>query len=145
MDWNWLRVVSGIGAAVQGYFAYKEAIGWGAAFVTSAAPAWTGHLPVTQLPPETLAAITWATSLAFNMGIYNLVLAIGLLWLAVAGASMAGSLGIFLGIWLLAAAAAALWTHVYFAFVAQGLLGLGILLMSIWAARADETSRVRAA
>src|SRR4051812_46046087 len=113
MAWNWLRVVAGIGAAMQVYFAYKEAVGWGRAFVASAAPAWIGHLPVAQLPPETVAAITWATPLAFNMGIYNLVLAIGLLWVAVAGASVAGSLGTFLGLWLLVASVAALWTQVY--------------------------------
>ena len=141
MRWNWLRIVAGIGAAVQGYFAYREAIGWGSAFVASAAKAWTDHLPVGQLPPDTVAAITWATPLAFNMGVYNLVLAIGLLWLAVAGARVAASLGVFLGVWLLTAAVAALWTQVYPAFTAQGLLGLAVLLLSFQAARrADEPS-----
>jgi uncharacterized membrane protein len=145
MGWDWLRVVAGIGVALQGYFAYKETIGWGAPFVTSAAPAWVEHLPAAQLPPQTIAAITWATPLAFNMGIYNLVLAIGLLWVAVAGASVAASLGIFLGVWLLMAAAAALWTQVYLAFVAQGLLGLAVLLLSIRSVQVvDETSPPRA-
>jgi hypothetical protein len=67
----------------------------GPAFVASAAPAWTGHVPVAQLPPETAAAIAWATPLAFNMGVYNLVLAIGLLWVAIAGSRVAASLGVF--------------------------------------------------
>jgi uncharacterized membrane protein len=145
MGWDWLRVVAGIGVALQGYFAYKETIGWGAPFVTSAAPAWVEHLPAAQLPPETTAAITWATPLAFNMGVYNLVLAMGLLWVAVAGASVAASLGMFLGVWLLVAAAAALWTQVYLAFVAQGLLGLAVLALSIRFARgANVTSLPRA-
>lgn len=145
MGWDWLRVVAGIGAAVQSYFAYREAIGWGPAFVASAAKAWTGHLPVGQLPPDTVAAITWATPLAFNMGVYNLVLAIGLVWLAIAGARVAASLGVFLGVWLLAAAVAALWTQVYPAFAAQGLLGLAVLLLSLQADRhADKPSRLRA-
>lgn len=139
MDWDWLRVVAGIGVALQGYFAYKETIDWGPAFVESAAPAWLKHLPKErlpgeELPPETIAAIEWATPLAFNMGIYNLVLAIGLLWVAVAGASVAASLGIFLGVWLLVAAAAALKTEVYLACGAQGLLGLAVMLLSIWSA-----------
>lgn len=135
MSWDWLRVVAGIGTTAQGYFAYEETIDWGPAFVTSAAPAWTGNLPIKELPPETVAAITWAAPLALNMGIYNLVLAIGLLWVAVAGASVAASLGVFLGVWLLAAAAAALRTRVYLAFAAQGVLGLVVLVLSIWAAR----------
>jgi uncharacterized membrane protein len=148
MSWDWLRVVAGIGAVLQGIFAWKETIGWGREFVTRAAPAWTGNLPVDQLPPETVAAINWATPLAFNIGIYNLALAIGLAWVAVAGASVAGSLGIFLGVWLLVAAAAALWTQIYLAFFAQGLLGVAVLVLSIRASqRANETSlsRVRAA
>lgn len=149
MDWDWLRVVAGIGVALQGYFAYKETVDWGPAFVKTAAPAWLKrrpekelpaeqlmpeHLPACKLPPETIRAIEWATPLAFNMGIYNLVLAIGLLWVAVAGASVAASLGIFLGVWLLVAAAAALKTEVYLACGAQGLLGLAVMLLSIWSA-----------
>jgi uncharacterized membrane protein len=146
MGWDRLRVVAGIGVALQGYFAYKETIGWGPAFVTSAAPVWVGHLPTAQLPPESMAAITWATPLAFNMGIYNLVLAIGLLWVAVAGARVAASLGTFLGVWLLVAATAALWTQVYPAFMAQGLLGLAVLLLSIRSAQGvDKTSPPQAA
>src|SRR4051812_21898761 len=118
MSGVWLRVVAVVGAALQGYFAYMEALDWSPEFVRSAAPAWLDK-PAMQLRPEILeAAITWATLLAFNMGVYNLVLAIGLLWVAVAGASVAGSLGVFLGVWLLIAAAAALWTQVYLAFIA---------------------------
>src|SRR3954447_22479806 len=130
----WLRGVAFLGALAQGYFTYKETVGCGPAFVVKAATAWVDHLPVTRLTPEYVAAIKWAKPLAFNMGIYNLVLAVGLLWVTVAGASVAGSLGVFLGIWLLVAAAAALWTQVYPAFVAQGLFGLAILVLSIWAA-----------
>lgn len=130
MNWSWLRIVAGVGAVVQVYFAYKEMLRWDAGFVASAAPAWVDHVPVERLTPEALAKIAWATPLAFNMGLYNLVLAIGLVWVAVAGTGVAGSLGIFLGVWLLAAAAAALWTGVYIACVAQGLLGLLVLLLS---------------
>jgi uncharacterized membrane protein len=43
--------------------------------------------------------VTSASDLAFNMGTYNLILAIGLEWVAFAGATVAGTLGIFLGIW----------------------------------------------
>jgi hypothetical protein len=144
MRWDGLRVVAGLGAAVQGYFAYQETHGWGAAFVAKAAPAWLGHLPPEELPPATVAAIAWAEGLAFNMGIYNLVLAIGLAWVMVAGAGQAGSLGIFLGLWLLMAAAAALSTQVYVACLAQGVLGLAVLVLSIRAARrSGETSPTR--
>jgi Protein of unknown function (DUF1304) len=59
--------------------------------------------------------------LAFNVGAYNLVLAIGLAWTA---ASQASSLGMFFTVWLLIAALAAAWTHVWLAAGAQGLLGL---------------------
>jgi uncharacterized membrane protein len=131
---NWLRVAAVIGAVVHIGFTYKETRGWGPVFVAKAAPAWVDHLPVERLSSQTVASIDWAKRLAMNVGIFNLVLAIGLLWVAVAGASVAGSLGIFLGIWLLIAAAAALATKVYPAFVAQGLLGVAMLVLSIWAA-----------
>jgi uncharacterized membrane protein len=130
---DWLRVVAGFGAFAQGLFVYLETKGWGPKFVARAAPAWVDHLPAERLPSKTLAAIDWAKRLAFNMGIYNLVLAIGLLWVMRAGASVAGSLGVFLGVWLLVAAIAALWTRVYPAFWIQGLFGLAVLALSIWA------------
>jgi len=62
------------------------------------------------------------------MGVYNLVLAVGLAWVAVAGAAVAGSLGIFLAVWLLGAAAAAAYTGVMLAFYAQGALGVLMLI-----------------
>jgi hypothetical protein len=169
MDWRDLtiRVVAVIGAVVQDLFTYLETRGWGADFVKSAAPTWTLKQPlelpplpsktaeamkcrpfVEGVPPEICYAISWATDLAWNIGIYNLVLAIGLLWVAVAGASVARTLGIFLGVWLLIAAAAALGTEVYSAFKAQGSLGILVLVTSIWAGHREDgntSPRVRAA
>src|SRR6267142_3200115 len=56
------------------------------------------------------AHIAWAEPLAFNVGVYNLLLAIGLAWTALADATIASSLAIFFWIWLLGAAAAAFYT-----------------------------------
>lgn len=137
-----LRAVALAGAALQCWFAYKEAYGWEPKFVEKVAPAWMKYLPKKdwresspegKLIEETKDHVRWAGKLAFNMGAYNFVLAIGLAWLLIAGADVAASLGVFLGIWLLVAAAAAYRTEVYPAFKAQGLLGLTLLGASIWA------------
>ena len=61
---------------------------------------------------------------------HNLILAIGLAWLTIAGDEIAGSLGIFLAIWLLGAAAAA-YTKVMPAFYAQGALGVILLIVAL--------------
>jgi uncharacterized membrane protein len=75
--------------------------------------------------------VAWAKDLAINLGVYNLILAIGLAWLAIAGDEIAGSLGIFLAIWLLGAAAAAAYTKVMPAFYAQGALGVILLIATL--------------
>jgi uncharacterized membrane protein len=54
------------------------------------------------------AHITWAKPLAFNEGVYNLLLAIGFVWTALSDATTVSSLSTFFAIWLLGAAAAAL-------------------------------------
>ena len=80
---------------------------------------------------ESLPYVTWASDLAINVGTYNLILAVGLAWVAIAGADVAGTLGIFLAVWLLAAAAAAFYTKVKPAFYAQGALGVILLIATL--------------
>ena len=70
------------------------------------------------------AHVAWARPLAANMGAYNLVLAAGLAWTAVADPGLAPALGRFFAFWLLVAAAAATWTKVRPAAALQGSLGL---------------------
>jgi hypothetical protein len=75
--------------------------------------------------------ISWAKPLAFNVGAYNLVLAMGLArtcWAFLKQPNLAGPLGIYFAIWLLVAAAAADYTKVYLAFAVQGALGLALLI-----------------
>ncbi len=120
-----LRLVALVGAVAHAYFFYKEAIQWDVYFVRKAAPSW---VEMDTGLGDAEAHVAWAKNLALNMGVYNLILAIGLAWLAIAGDEIAGSLGIFLAIWLLGAAAAAAYTKVMPAFYVQGALG-GILLI----------------
>jgi hypothetical protein len=115
-----LCVVALVGAALQCLFAYREIAGWHVGFVAKAAPAWVGHVPAEQVPPEVREHVHWARHLAVNMGVYNLVLALGLVWVLVGGAAVAGTLGIFLAVWLLVAAAAAAQSGVPLAFKVQG-------------------------
>ena len=124
---DFLGIVAGVGVLAHIYFAYKETIGWGPEFVKKAAKAWINP----QDPRGTDAHIAWARNLAFNMGVYNLVLAAGLAWTAIADTNIRTSLGVFFSIWLLGAAAAACYTPVYTACIVQGLLGLLLLFASI--------------
>lgn len=125
MKFGFLQGVALVGALAHIYFAYQETVGWGRKFVDKAAPAWTK-----SAGPNVDAHIEWARNLAFNVGTYNLVLAIGLAWTVVADASMARSLGFFFSAWLIIAAAAAYHTRVYSAAAMQGALGLLLLLAS---------------
>jgi uncharacterized membrane protein len=127
-----LRVVAAVGAALHVYFFYKEALTWDVPFVQAAAPSWIERAGG---PEKASTCVTWASDLAINMGAYNLILAIGLAWVAIAGAAVAGTLGIFLAVWLLGAAIAAWYTKVNLAFYAQGVLGVLLLLFAL-AARA---------
>jgi uncharacterized membrane protein len=126
-----LHGVALFGVLLQATFAYKETVGWGRAFVDKAAPAW-----IEPRDPNPDAHIAWARRLAFNMGIYNLVLAIGLAWIValawplVGDESLARSLGFFFAAWLIIAAAAAYHTQVHSAAKVQGLLGVLLLLAS---------------
>ena len=117
-----LRLVAGVGVVLHCGFAYKELIGWGVAFVNTAAPSWLRGLTENEASER----VTWARHLAANVAAYNLALATGLAWVAVAGAAVAGTLGVFMAIWLLLAAVAAALTGVRLAAVLQG--GLGLLL-----------------
>jgi uncharacterized membrane protein len=133
MKFRLLQGVASLGALAQIYFAYKETVGWGREFVDKAAPAWTKPKgPNVPADPNIDAHIEWARDLAFNMGIYNLVLAIGLAWTVVAAPTMARSLGFFFSAWLLIAAAAACYTQVYSAAALQGGIGLLLLMASAW-------------
>jgi uncharacterized membrane protein len=128
MKFGFLQGAALLGAFAQIFFAYKETVGWGREFVDKAAPAW-----IDPKDPNTDAHIDWARHLARNMGVYNLVLAIGLAWTVVADASIVGSLGFFFSAWLLIAAAAAYYTGVYSAAALQGGLGLLLLVATAWA------------
>ncbi len=100
MRWDFLGIVAGLGALLHLGFAYQEVVGWGPAFVRRAAGAWMRD------PGADDAHVAWARPLAANMGAYNLVLAVGLAWTAVADVGMAaalqGSLGLLLGLAALA-------------------------------------------
>jgi uncharacterized membrane protein len=120
-----LRIVAAGGALLHLVFAYKESLGWGPAFVRQAAPAWMRE-------PDAEAHVAWASQLALNMGVYNLVLALGLAWTAASDAGITRSLGMFFALWLLTAAAAAAYTGVWPAVVVQGVLGLLLGAASFW-------------
>ena len=99
-----LRLVALIGAAAHVFFFYKEAVAWNVEFVAKAAPSWIRKAGGSE---QAKPYVDWAENLAFNMGSYNLLLAVGLAWIAMAGSAVAGTLGLFLAICLLGAAAAA--------------------------------------
>lgn len=123
-------VVAGFGALAHVYFAYLETLKWGPATVHDIAPSWIGGLS----EAEAAGVIAWAKRLAFNIGVYNLVLALGLAWTCrtfYVQAPTAKSLGIFFAVWLIGAAAAALYTHVTKAFIAQGVLGVLLIIAAI--------------
>ena len=128
---TFLRLVAIIGAVAHVYFFYKEAIAWDVPFVKKTAPSWIESAGGDE---KAKPYVEWAADLAINMGTYNLILATGLAWIAIAGANVAGSLGIFLAVWLLGAAAAAAYTKVKLAFYAQGAIG-AILLIAALACR----------
>jgi len=127
-----LRLAAFFGAVAHVFFFYKEALKWDVPFVKAAAPSWIERVGGGE---KALPYVTWASDLAINVGTYNLILAVGLAWVAIAGADVAGTLGIFLAVWLLGAAAAAYYTKVKLAFYAQGALGV-ILLVAALAVRA---------
>jgi uncharacterized membrane protein len=96
--------------------------------VKKIAPTWVERIDDPQLADTHVA---WAKRLAFNVGIYNLVLAGGLLWTAVNfinGSQYADILAIYFAVWLLCAAAAALYTQVTKAFIIQGTLGMLLIV-----------------
>jgi uncharacterized membrane protein len=124
---NLLAIVAGISALAHLVFASKEMSDWGRPFVESAAASWIG-------PEDTDAHIAWAAPLAFNMGSYNLLLALGLAvtaWAAAVKDPAARWLGPLFGVWLLGAAAAAGLTEVYVAMALQGVLGLLLLVVAM--------------
>ena len=77
-----LRLVALVGAVAHVYFFYKETIQWDVYFVRKAAPSW---VEMDTSLGDAEAHVAWAKNLALNMGVYNLILAIGLVWLAIAG------------------------------------------------------------
>ena len=131
--WRWVAcVVAGVGAAAHVYFAFIETVGWKLDAVRRIAPSWVAGMT----DVEAASFADRAKPLAFNIGIYNLMLALGLAWTCRAFATrapIASALGTFFAIWLLGAAAAALHTQVFNAVIAQGSLGVLLLLASILA------------
>lgn len=99
------------------FFAYTEMLKWNVATVRRIAPAWLdGGLDQTS-------QVAWAAKLAFNVGAYNLVLALGLsaaAWFNASGHMLAAPAALAGAIWLAIAAIAALMTKVVKAFVIQG-------------------------
>jgi hypothetical protein len=135
---NAFRWIAAVAAAAHAYFAYGEALNWGRDLVAKVAPKWlmddAGH----SLPDEQIKSVVgWASNLAFNMGMYNLMLAVGLAWVALRGAVLA-SLGVFFALWLLVAAGVAWYTGVVMAFYMQGALGILLLATAMWAKRATR-------
>ena len=125
-------VAAGGGALLHVGFAYKETLGWGLPFVRKVAPSWVKDLDPTLAEDR----VSWAKQLAFNVGAYNLVLALGLGWTCWAflkQPNIAGPLGIFFAFWLLAAAGAAFYTKVFPAFALQGSVGVALLIAVICA------------
>ncbi len=131
MGWHHIAaLVAAICAIVHVVFAYQETIGWTREFVAKAAPSWIEGLEDDNAKEH----IFWAKRLAFNVGAYNLMLAVGLAWTCwafIQQPALAGMLAIFFAIWLLAAAAAALHTQVFLAAKMQGGLGLVLLLAAV--------------
>ncbi len=123
-----LRIAAVLGAVAHVFFFYKEAIKWDVSFVEMAAPSWVRRLGGQE---EAKPYVKWASDLAINVGTYNLVLAAGLTWVAIAGKDVAGTLGIFLSVWLLGAAVAAYYTEVKLAFYIQGALGVVLLIAAL--------------
>ena len=126
-----LQWVALAAVAMQAFFAYRELFGWGDDFVALAAPEWVGRKKAAGLTGEERAHVAWAHRLAQNMGAYNLVLALGLVWVLAEGAAVADTLGLFLAVWLLIAALAAWLTQVPVAAATQGAAGL-LLLWAAW-------------
>ena len=104
-------------------------------FGNAVAPSWLKPPKlVPNLDPKDV--VDWAEDLAFNVGAYNLVLALGLGWTCWAflkQPNIAGPLGIFFAFWLLAAAGAAFYTKVFPAFALQGSVGVALLIAVICA------------
>jgi hypothetical protein len=136
LERNAIRWIAAGAAIAHAYFAYSEIQNWGRDLVTKVAPNWLLDDAGRSLPDEQIRSVVgWATNLAFNMGMYNLMLAIGLAWVALRGAVFA-SLGVFFALWLLVAAGVAWDTGVIMAFYMQGVLGILLLGAAIWAGRA---------
>lgn len=119
-----LSTVAAVAAVVHLMFAFRETVGWSTGFVEQVAPDWAQR---SRNHAEFDRQVDWAAPLAANMAGYNLALAIGFVWLAVAGTAVAGTLGLFLAIFLLIAAFAAWRTGVMLGAWIQG--GLGIILL----------------
>lgn len=119
------RVAAGA-AVMQLIFAGLEIFGWGPWFVTTAAPSWLG-MEFENPSTEMLKHIDWARQLAANMGVYNLVFALGLAWVAFDDERAGDRLASFLGAGLVVVAIAAFTTGVYGACVLQGATGLLLL------------------
>jgi uncharacterized membrane protein len=145
---GWCRfgaAVAGVGVIAHVGFAYIETFGWGLGLVQNIAPSWLEVTETVQLAEQ---HIHWAKRLAFNIGVYNLMLAVGLAWTCRAfgiQSAMARPLGFFFGAWMLGAAAAALYTQVFGAFIAQGALGVLLLLASIFAVGRQGEAKAGAA
>jgi uncharacterized membrane protein len=148
----WLIICALLAGGVQAYFAFLELRRWGVPFVDEQTRGWDKPLntwlrhrgePNEQRPalatvePEpTLAelkliCVEWAQPLATNLGVYNLLVALALLWTAIAGwvgAASAVPLALMLGLFLVGAGLAAGATGVPRAFIAQSALGLALLV-----------------
>jgi len=129
MTLYWFHLPAVFGGLAHFYFAFVEILGWTPESVKAIAPSWFEGLKDAAAVKE---QVVWARRFAFNMGVYNLMLAFGLCWIVWADPSIGRQLAIFFGIWLLGAAAAALYIRVMPAFYTQGILGVLLLATAIW-------------
>jgi len=124
MALQWFHLPAAAGAALHFSFGYMETFDWTPDRVKSIAPSWFEGLTAATANNN----VAWAQDIAFNIGVYNYMLALGLVWILWADPRIGRQLAIFFAIWHLVAAAAAHYTGVMPAFYLQG--GLGLLLLA---------------
>ena len=139
MALHWFHLPAAVGAAAHAYFGYIETFDWTPVRVKAIAPSWFEGLTAATADNN----VAWAQDLAFNIGVYNFMLALGLAWILIADPRLGRRLAIFFAIWHLSAAAAAYYTGVMPAFYVQGSLGLLLLAAAIGLHSAVRTSRLR--
>ena len=74
-----IRGIAALAAIAHVYFAFSETQNWGRDLVAKVAPKWLLDDVGRPLSEEHIQSVVgWASRLAFNVGVYNLMLAVGL-------------------------------------------------------------------